>query len=159
MGRGVRVTRLRGAAQVQRERAGTWTKAKRTEFLEQLAATANVRASARAVGMSEPGVYRLRQRSAEFRAAWAVALSEGYAKLELMLLERAMNGTVKPIFQLGKEVGSVTEYSDRLALTLLNAHRATVHRERVGAGEDPEETRRRISATLAEMNLRMGGDG
>jgi hypothetical protein len=46
-----------------------WTVEKQGAFLVKLAETANVRASARAVGMSEQGVYKLRARSAEFRAA------------------------------------------------------------------------------------------
>jgi hypothetical protein len=136
-----------------------WTAEMKRTFLANLAATANVQASIRAIGMSESAVYRLRQRSPEFRADWMAALREGYARLELMVLERAMNGTQKPIMHAGQIIGQVTEYSDRLALTLLTAHREAVMGEgaakKVSASE-PEEVRRRILDKLAEMNARLG---
>jgi hypothetical protein len=136
----------------------TWTAEMKRTFLANLAATANVQASIRAIGMSESAVYRLRQRSPEFRAEWMAALREGYARLELMVLERAMNGTPKPIVYAGQIVGQVTEYSDRLALTLLTAHREAVMGEGTAAkaaASEPEEVRRRILNKLAEMNARL----
>jgi hypothetical protein len=136
----------------------TWTAEMKRTFLANLAATANVQASIRAIGMSESAVYRLRQRSPEFRADWMAALREGYARLELMVLERAMNGTPKPIVYAGQIVGQVTEYSDRLALTLLTAHREAVMGERTttkATASEPEEVRQRILDKLAEMNARL----
>ena len=134
----------------------SWTAEMKRTFLAELAATANVQASIRAIGMSESAVYRLRQRSPEFRAQWLAALREGYARLELMVLERAMNGTQKPIVHAGQIVGQVTEYSDRLALTLLTAHREAVMGEGAAkAASEPAEVRQRILDKLAEMNARM----
>ena len=136
-----------------------WTAERQARFLAELAATANVSASARAAGMSEASVYRLRRRSAAFCDAWAVALREGYDRLEMMLLDRAMNGVVKPVWHGGKQVGSITEYSDRLALTLISAHRAAVRGGAALPIEEPGVARARIEERLAEMNLRMGGEG
>lgn len=138
-----------------------WTPEKRREFLAKLAETANVRASARAVGMSVQGVYKLRARSSEFRKEWAAALREAYAQLEVMLLERALKGTRKPVFHGGAKIGSVTEYSDRLALTLLNAHHATVHGTAAAKAtrRDAKAVQARVSAKLSVMNKRMGGKG
>lgn len=138
----------------------SWTTEKKQDFLANLAATANVRASIRATGMSESAVYRLRQRSPDFRAQWGVALREGYARLELMLLERAMNGTKKPVFHAGQQIGQIIEYSDRLALTLLSVHRDTVMGEAPAREKPshPEEVRKRILEKLAEMNGRLTGD-
>lgn len=137
-----------------------WTKVKRDAFLAELAATANVRASARAVGMSEGCVYRLRLRSTEFRRDWEAALREGYARLELVMLERAINGRDEA----GLNAGKMADYSDRLGLALLAAHRATVRGEDAPAGKTDRKTdkgaaRRRIEAKLAEMSRRMGGAG
>jgi hypothetical protein len=136
-----------------------WTIERQTRFLTELAATANVSASARAAGMSEACVYRLRQRSPEFREAWSLALREGYEKLELMLLDRALNGVEKPVWYGGKQVGSITEYSDRLALTLIAAHRASVRGGSAECVEEPGAVRQRFAAKLGEMNIRMGGEG
>jgi hypothetical protein len=133
-----------------------WSDRKRKEFLEHLALTANVRASARSVDMSEQSVYRLRGRCDVFRAGWEVALREGYARLELMMLERAIGGTVKPAGKAGQVASEMIEYSDRLGLALLAAHRAAV-RGPAEAPADPGAARRRIEAKLEEMNRRLGG--
>ncbi len=140
------------------ERDRDWTERRQKAFLDHLACSVNVRASARAVRMSEPSVYRLRARSPEFRAGWDVALREGYARLEVVMLERAISGTVKPILSAGKVAGEMTEYSDRLGLTLLAAHRAAVHGDEAVAA-DPASARERIARKLAEMNRRLGGEG
>ena len=140
------------------ERSRDWSERRKADFLDHLAWSVNVRASCRAVRMSEPSVYRLRARDAEFRARWEVALREGYARLEVVMIERAILGTTKPILHAGKVAAEMTEYSDRLGLTLLAAHRASVHGEQAAAG-DPGTARERIAARLAEMNRRLGGEG
>ncbi len=147
------------AAKRARKRAA-WTVLKKAKFLASLAATSNVSASARACRMSESAVYRLRQRSPEFRAEWQAALREGYARLELMMLERAMHGTQKPVFHGGQQVGVVTEYSDRQAMTLLTLHRTAVMGDAPAATQqsDPAEVRQRILDKLAEMGRRLGDD-
>lgn len=136
-----------------------WTLDKKAEFLCHLAESANVTASARAVGMSEKGVYRLRMQSAAFREAWATALREGYVKLELMMLERAMNGTRKEVWHGGKAVGETTEYSERLAMQLLSQHRSAVM---AGPGGDTLESdaalRLRLGARLDGMRQRLEED-
>ncbi len=139
----------------------SWTVQKKETFLATLAATCNVSASVRSITMSESSVYRLRRTSPEFRAEWKAALREGYARLELAMLERAINGTEKPVFHLGKEVGRVREYPDRTAMTLLSAHRGSVMGEEDDAprASRPEEVRERILAKLAEMNARLLPDG
>jgi hypothetical protein len=149
----------RPVAQIQKVRPERWTAEKREAFLAELAVTANVRHSARTVNMSEQGVHRLRKRSAEFRAAWSEALAEGYDLLELMMLERAMKGTEKPVFHGGAQIGTMREYPERVAMALLAQHRAEVTRfraEQAGGGTAVVE---RVLDKLAEMNLRMGGDG
>jgi hypothetical protein len=138
-----------------------WTLDRQAEFLAQLAMTCNVRASARAVGMSEQSVHRLRLRSPEFRDAWALAIEEGYVRLEIFLLERAINGTEKPLLHKnGEQIGSVVEHSDRLALALYNARRPATFRLRpTDRKADRAEERRLIEGKLSEMNKRMGGEG
>ncbi|WP_432814112.1 hypothetical protein [Sphingorhabdus sp.] len=54
----------------------------RAQFLDHLAQTANVSASARAAGVKGSAVYAERRRTPAFRDAWALALAEGYARLE-----------------------------------------------------------------------------
>ena len=53
---------------VKRADSRHWNKTKENRFLDCLAATCNVAASLREVGMSDTTVYRHRKRSAHFRA-------------------------------------------------------------------------------------------
>ena len=137
-----------------------WSARREALFLSALAETSNVAASVRASGLSETTVYRRRRRSAEFRAKWTAALREGYLKLESMMLDRALNGVEKPVWHGGKQVGTVLEYNDRTALSLLAAHRGTVMGTREPTADVPiDELRARMKARLSEMNKRMGGEG
>ena len=141
--------------QLRKARAGSWTAAKRSAFIEELAATCNVAASLRTVGMSAVSVYKLRKRSAEFRAQWAEALREGYAKLEMMLIERAMNGTVKTVTRAGGAVDKTREYPNHVALALLRMHKDKVgEAETAYTEQDLEEVRRRIVRKVAAVNVR-----
>lgn len=65
--------------------------------------------------MSAGSAYRLRAQSPEFRAAWGMALKEGYERLELDMLERAMTGTPKRV-QRGDEVTETIEYPEQIQI-------------------------------------------
>jgi hypothetical protein len=97
---------------------------KQAEFLSALAMTSNVAASARTVKVQESTVYKLRQRDPAFRRAWGTALAEGYARLEMAMLERAIKGDAA-------EAGA--HVSDRLAMSLLTLHAKAVADERARA--------------------------
>jgi len=103
-----------------------WTKTRERTFLEHLALSSNVAASER-VALVPPGAaYRHRIKSADFRRNWETALKEGYDRLELAMLERAINGvTVETTAANGKKTKKI-EYSEGAAMTLLKAHRASV---------------------------------
>ncbi len=79
-----------GRLQVRKAARGGWTPAKRAAFLEHLAATCNVAASARAVGMAPRGAHALKARDAVFAADWAAAIEAAYATLEARLLAYAL---------------------------------------------------------------------
>ena len=64
----------------------------KARFLEHLAATCNVAASAAAAGVAVGTVYAHRAKDPAFRADWERALEQGYARLEAALLERAIAG-------------------------------------------------------------------
>ncbi len=98
--------------------------AAREQFLEHLAQTANVSASARHAGFADGNVaYGERRRSSEFRAAWEMALAEGYARLEADLLAEALqavDGTITDAML------KAQAQKHRLRLSLLNWHQASV---------------------------------
>lgn len=145
---------------VRRPRGDGWTAARRRLFLDELAATCNVKAAVRAAGMKPSGVYKLRRRSAAFRALWAEALREGYARLELALLDRALNGTVKTVRRSSGAVDRTREYPNSVAISLLKMHReSAAAAEAVPAAEELEEVRRRVLRKLSAAGRRLAGDG
>ena len=79
-----------GRVQKVRGRRKLFGKARQGVFLRKLAATCNVAASAAAAGVTAQCVYQRRAGDVEFRERWGVAVEEGYAALELRLLEAAM---------------------------------------------------------------------
>ncbi|MFN3621163.1 hypothetical protein, partial [Sphingorhabdus sp.] len=122
----------------------------RARFLDHLAETANVSASARAAGVSSISVYAERRRSPAFREAWAQALTEGYARLETDLLAEALqvasartaDGTLKARAQ-----------KHRLAIALLNAHRASVKGGALPAA--PPTTKQDLPTLKAQLILKL----
>ena len=60
--------------------------------------------------------------------------------LEAEAWRRAKEGVEKPVFQGGKQVGVIREYSDTLMATLLKAHRPEKYRENFKIETPPSET-------------------
>lgn len=133
-------------------RADCWSDAKRELFLTELAATCNVRMACEKARMSDSAAYRERARNGAFRAGWARAISEAYVALEIMMVERAMNGTVKEIVRADGSKERITEYSDRVALQLLRHHKDLAS-ETQAAEEIGEEDEQALIAKI-ERNLR-----
>jgi hypothetical protein len=133
--------------------AERWTATARATFLAELARTAHVSGAARVAGMPETSPYHLRQCDPEFRAAWNVAIEEGYQRLELLLLRRATFGEAID----GEDSARI---STTFALNLLKNYH--VRARRTPDLPDPMRgavLRDRIEAKLAELNRRMGGNG
>lgn len=94
------------------------TRAVQAAFLDHLAGTCNVRASARAAGVDHTAIYALRRRDTRFAEEWLGALKAGYDLLETELVGHAMAG------------GGAREIEDGagrvdvdIAMKLLTAHR------------------------------------
>jgi hypothetical protein len=120
-GRGSKIVRTAGAR---------WSLAAERRFLEVLAATANVSAAAEAAGFSTTALYRRRMRWPGFAAEWNLALEQGYARIEAMLVERASDSLRRePV----AGDGAAPAMSVAEAMNLLRLHRATV---RGGAPQD-----------------------
>jgi hypothetical protein len=135
-----------------------WSEEREAIFLETLGQTCSVTNAVKASGLSSAAIYRRRNASDTFRAAWAQALREAYTRLETELLGRALNGVRKPVWHGGRRVGSVVEYSDRLALAMLARYRETCR----GSAQAPTiegEARVVLIEALARMNRGMGGEG
>ena len=105
-----------------------------TQFLEALAESSNVAASARAAGVSGNAMYRERRRNAGFAARWHEALCEGFARLEAELLSEAL---VAPSGNVKEATLKSRAQKYRLGLALLAAHRAAVRGAKLPGGGAP----------------------
>lgn len=92
-------------------------------FLDHLARTANVAASARAAGISGDTVYAAHCRLPEFRTEWKEGLAEGYVRLETSMLADALK---RPSSRTPDALIKARAQQQRLQLGLLNAHRGSV---------------------------------
>jgi len=77
--------------QIARARLKQWTPRVERRFLAALIATCNVKAACAEVGMTPASAYAHRKRWPRFGALWADAVAEGYARLEIALLESGLN--------------------------------------------------------------------
>ncbi|HEX6218746.1 MAG TPA: hypothetical protein VFZ35_05685, partial [Sphingomicrobium sp.] len=97
-------------------------------------------------------IYARRERDASFRAGWERALAEGYSKLELEMLKRALHGVEKTVVSRSGETTRFREYNDRLGLALLRMHRDAAD---LGDGgiehHEFEEARERIIERLVRL--------
>lgn len=100
-------------------------------FLGALADGASITRAAETAGIGRRTAFDHRQRDEDFALAWHEAAEAGADRLEDEARRRAAEGTLKPIYQGGKLVGEVREYSDTLLIFLLKGKRPEVFRENV----------------------------
>jgi len=103
--------------------------AKKTKFIDALGQGFSVTSAAAAAGVGRRTVYNWRSDSG-FVDLWNDALESGADLLEDEARRRAVDGTEKPVFYNGRQVGSIREYSDSLLKFLLSAKRPQQFRER-----------------------------
>jgi hypothetical protein len=144
-------------------RKSDWTPRMEQRFADALADTCNVTLAGKAAGRSSGSVYAHRAKSAAFRALWEAALATGYARLELMMLERALHGEEKIVTGKDGSTRVMREYPDRTALALLKMHRDGAGTAAEGAAAvdeaECEEARERIMARLERIRERALADG
>jgi hypothetical protein len=124
-------------------------------FFATLTETCNVVRSAKAAGFTSNWAYRKRKRDAGFRNGWAEAVREGYARLELVLLERAIKGTPKLVRTASGSDRAMRDYSPALAIALLRRHAETADSASYDpAQEELAEIRDRILERLDRIRAR-----
>src|SRR5258708_5466962 len=109
-------TKKRGRAAVRNGRRSTRarerTADKRRLFLKELAEGGSWSAAAAAAGVSRRTPYKWRDADPAFTAEVDEAEETGTDLLEDAAMHRAVRGVKRPVYQRGKLVGHVTEYSD-----------------------------------------------
>ncbi len=154
-----------------------YTKKDIDRFLSALAMTCNIRRSAKAAGISEEGVQRRRRADPAFRAAMAEALSEGFVRLEMMLLERALQtldpedegepaeaASPEPV-KVRRKAANGPELSERAMLALIQHHRQAIREQRerdggsaAGARVDEADARMKLDAMFERMRVALAED-
>jgi hypothetical protein len=159
-GRELVLGEYRGQPQQRALRKSDLSQAKRDKFIEALADSCNVSLAARAIDRSISNVYKLWTTDAAFRAAWDQALAIGYARLEMMMLERALHGVEKTVVLKSGETRVMRQYSDNVALSLLRLHRENVAATDDGVDdEDYQEACARIIERLGRLRERDEEEG
>lgn len=100
-----------------------WSDKAEVIFLAQLAASANVTLAAAEAGFSTTAIYVRRMKEPGFGARWQAALEQGYARIEMLLVETATSSLAGDEIDPGKPIPRMTAAE---AMNLLKLHRAQV---------------------------------
>lgn len=141
--------------QLKKRAKRDWSKAKAAKFLGVLGETCNVSEACRRSGVPMTVVYRRRKMDAGFRAEWVETIGEAYRRLELVLLERAFNGSERVVTRRDGSEERMREYPNAIALKLLQMHRDTaIEANAVHSPEDVDEIRERLVRKLQRLKKR-----
>lgn len=88
-------------------------------FLDKFKDVASVSKAAKLAKVARSNIYLWLDADQSFKDDFKEACKVAVAALEDEAIRRAHEGTLKPIFQGGKKVGAVREYSDTLLIFLL----------------------------------------
>jgi hypothetical protein len=123
-------------------------------FLEELAETGAVAIAAERAGLHRSTLYDLRRRNKDFAARWDAALQLGLDRLQDHAVVRATVGDETPVWQAGRQVGSIRKPDSRLLQFLLKAHRPEVYARPtvpVAAASASSDFARRLREAEARM--------
>ena len=126
----------------------TLTRHWQKHFLDHLAESSNVTASAKAAGVNPSRAYLVRREDPDFARAWLAALYEGYLHLEMEVLRRLRDGDQK--------TGEQDKYDFANAIRLLGAHRdnaarAQAQQRNVSAAEVRASIDRKVEAIRQQV--------
>ena len=109
--------------QVIRSTGARWTDQAEARFLDCLAATCNVTASAEAAGFTTFSIYRRRRGDPVFAQRWQAALEQGYARIEMALVRRAADALEGLSPDPATPIPAMTVEA---ALKILSRHRSSI---------------------------------
>ena len=102
----------------------------KTRFLAEFSRCGNILRAAKSVKVGRRTVYNWLAADEQFGQRYEEALEDALDELEEEARRRAVDGVDRPVYQGGKKVGSIREYSDTLLIMLLKAKRPETFRER-----------------------------
>jgi hypothetical protein len=140
---------------LQKASKRSWSQARAKAFLNALADTCNATEASRQSGLSLSTVSKRRKTDASFRASWFEAIAIAYQRLELVMLERAFNGTEKVLIRRDGSEDRMREYSNQLGLSLLKMYRETAIEANIELPpSEVEEIRERLIQKVQRLKQR-----
>ncbi len=94
------------------------------KFIKLLATSPDIASACRAVNITRQSAYAAKEKDPAFALAWDETLEAVLDACEAELVRRGKDGVMRPVFQMGREVGQIRQYSDDLLYKYLRAHRA-----------------------------------
>ena len=141
-------------AQVKRAAHDRWGPRKEKLFFDELAATANVKSSARAAGVSTQSVFARRLRDAHYRAKWAAVLETGRAAIEMQLVERAKKSFDPDEHDFGEAEPRVSVTEALRIVQHSGKGQAPAFMEQRGFEEDGDNVHERLLQKLLRLKAR-----
>ena len=138
----VRSTRWARAQRVRSYRQ--WSDEAETEFLDALAASANVTLACEEAGVGHTSVYRRRRDNAAFAIKWQAALEQGYARLEMELVRSAVDSLGSLSFDASRPIAAM---GAETALKVLTLHRQSAKKPRRAPTNCSRQSRRLPAAS------------
>lgn len=138
---------------------------KKTAFLAAYAEVGNVTRAAEIAEVDRSMHYYWMANDPDYKDQFREAESQANDRLEQEARRRAVEGTQKPVFQGGKQVGVVQEYSDTLLIFLMKGAMPDKYKERqthelTGKDGGPIKTQVDLSGlTLEELRALAQADG
>ncbi|MFI5022624.1 MAG: terminase [Alphaproteobacteria bacterium] len=143
------------------------TPKKREQFLAALAAGATVTRAAKDTSASRQAWYGAREHDTAFAEAWDEAVKIGNDALEDEAVRRGAVGVRRAVYQGGKRVGFVREYSDALLMLVLKARRpekfgrrtSVDHAGKGGSQGEASDARERLASRIGRLAAGAGEVG
>jgi hypothetical protein len=145
------------------ERDTNWTKPKEEAFFFELGQLCNVAKALERAGLGDAGwALHRKRKDPEFEARFDAAIAQGFAHLELEMLERARHGDDRP------EPATEAERKLRETATSTGLHLLRIYQSRVKGAKAAVSAQRpmrgaklrdALEARLAEISRRLGGQG
>lgn len=126
------------------------TPAKLAKFLDHLAKHKSISLAAKSIGLSRGQLYTIKSQDEKFSDKWNEVWEAVVDVLETALMERAIEGYDRTVFQQGRNVGTVKVHESQLGMFMLQHNRRDKYATRVevtlSAAEYAEQVRKYVEA-------------
>jgi hypothetical protein len=133
---------------------------KQEDFLNLFSELASVARACKKAKVPRRNIYDWIDADPNFKVKFEIARKQALSILEDEAVRRAIEGVGRPVFQQGKKVGVIKEYSDTLLIVLLKANGPEKYKERFAsevthhnplAQKSEEELKQLLKQTISKL--------